>query len=595
LNVGSWTTHLRTVREHRAGGDSFCYDRDMGKRFELMRPHPPGFNRYFLWGKLEALDAPGEWFFDRDAKTLYFQPPDGKAPDGKDPAGNQLEGKVRAYALLARDVHHVELRGLRFFACTFLLEDADHCSVDDCELMFPTCVAVGKRLDGTAVYVPARCRHVCHEYLGGLRVLVPTLIAGEGNTARNCRVAYSEAPGFLVAGRNNTIENCLIHDIDWRGLGNGTVGNCAAVHMSASATSVFRRNTVYNVGSSEGVVLPREGPSLCGYNYVHHGGLVQSDGSLIQCSGIRLAGTVIRYNWVHNHDAFNWGGIGIRGDDLTRNLLVHHNVARHCKCKAIMVKGDENLVYNNSCFDNTLSDLILWSSPEPHKGWAPNQWDHLLEHQNANSKAINNYAPVLTGQMRHEIRRARAIKLPAGELTANYHPLSPIEIDPKDLQIPADEPVLRDPANLDFRPRPGSPLIDAGRPIDGITDGYRGRGADIGAYEAEDRHYWIPGHQTPEASKPVPPHRATGVKTDAELIWLEGRRSASHDVYLGVNHDAVAAADRNSTEFKGNVRTNIYAPEKLDAGRGYYWRVDAVAADGTVRKGGVWTFAAITP
>jgi hypothetical protein len=44
--------------------------------------------------------------------------------------------------------------------------------------------------------------------------------------------------------------------------------------------------------------------------------------------------------------------------------------------------------------------------------------------------------------------------------------------------------VLMDPNNMDFRPRPGSPLNDAGRIISGITDGFEGNAPDIGAYES---------------------------------------------------------------------------------------------------------------
>jgi hypothetical protein len=129
--------------------------------------------------------------------------------------------------------------------------------------------------------------------------------------------------------------------------------------MGGSARSVFRRNTVHHIGSSEGVILPGTGPFVCEFNYIHHGGLVQCDGGLLQCHGIKLNGAVIRYNWVHDHQAFHWGGIGIRGDDLTRNLIVHHNVVWNCNEKGIMIKGDHNQIYNNSCFNNPQLDLVL--------------------------------------------------------------------------------------------------------------------------------------------------------------------------------------------------------------------------------------------
>jgi len=54
-----------------------------------------------------------------------------------------------------------------------------------------------------------------------------------------------------------------------------------------------------------------------------------------------------------------------------------------------------------------------------------------------------------------------------------------------------DDPNLTDPAAYDFRPQPGSPLVDAGRPIKGFTDGYHGRAPDIGTYEFGGQR-WLP-------------------------------------------------------------------------------------------------------
>ena len=52
--------------------------------------------------------------------------------------------------------------------------------------------------------------------------------------------------------------------------------------------------------------------------------------------------------------------------------------------------------------------------------------------------------------------------------------------------------MLVDPTGRDFRPQAGSPLVDAAKPIAGITDGYKGRAPDIGAYESGGKR-WLPG------------------------------------------------------------------------------------------------------
>ncbi|MEA3367354.1 MAG: right-handed parallel beta-helix repeat-containing protein, partial [Planctomycetota bacterium] len=456
LNVGSFRTYRRLVQGHAPGRDRFEYRQEMGVHVPSKR-HFAGFDRYWLLGPLAALDAPGEWHLDRDTGILHLW-----TPDGASPADSCLEVKQRDHAVEAEKVDYVVIAGFHCVAATFRLAECNHCVVRDCHLRYPAWPA-------------------------GLEPPAETLIYGTRNVMRDSSSVFGDGSVVTVRGEHNTVANCLFHDFDFTALGRGH-----AVSLAGSARSTARHCTVFAFGSSEGICAAGKGPSEVAYNHVHHGGLCQSDGALIQCSGLRQAGTAIHHNWVHDHNAFNWGGNGVRGDDLTRDLLVHHNVAWNCPNKGIIVKGNRNRVYNNSCFDNPTIDLLLWSSPTPHKSFRPRQWDHLLEQQNAHSEAFNNYAPVLTGQMPHEIRRAKKLEPPAGALSHNYRPPEPMLLDAKALTFRDDPALLADPARLDFRPRAGSPLVDAGREITGITDGYVGKAPDIGAYESGGKR-WVPG------------------------------------------------------------------------------------------------------
>ena len=437
LNVGSWQTWRRTVRNHSTGSDRFNYDRNLSSRLESKRQWE-GFDHYFLAGKLEALDIPTEWYLDRNSRTLYLWTPDGDNPDE-----HNVEAKIRDYVFDVRQRDFIEMQGFHLFAATLKFEQSNNCLIDGCHLHFPT-------------------------WAHGLGQAPLTLLEGSDNIMRNCSVVYSDGPAVIMKGANNTLENCLFHDIDWHGLINGL-----GVNTAASATSVIRRCTMFNIGASEGLVLPSIGPSLVEYNYIHHAGLVQSDGSLIQSHGINLNGTVIRYNWVHDHNAFNWGGNGIRGDDLTRNLLVHHNVVWNCREKGIIVKGDHNRVFNNTCLNNDKIDILAPSRAEPFKSWAPKQHPHLLDKQNVHTHIANNCAPLITGTFTWQKTKAP----PLGLTESNYH---------------GSNPMLADPAGRDFRPQADSPLVDAAKPIAGITDGYQGRAPDIGAYEFGGKR-WLPG------------------------------------------------------------------------------------------------------
>jgi hypothetical protein len=167
-----------------------------------------------------------------------------------------------------------------------------------------------------------------------------------------------------------------------------------------------------------------------------------------------------------------------------------------------------------------------------------------------------------------------------------------------------DDPVseLRDPDNLDFRPRRGGALVDAGYRIRGCdvpwkkvaitgSAGTVGTEPDIGPYEYDSPIYWIPGFQYAHASTPVPPDGTTTAMSDADLMWLGAYRADTHRVYFGVSEQAVRAATMGSPEFRRTFEgpANIFDPGALMPGQAYYWRVDAVR-DGKTSEGELWTF-----
>jgi len=76
------------------------------------------------------------------------------------------------------------------------------------------------------------------------------------------------------------------------------------------------------------------------------------------------------------------------------------------------------------------------------------------------------------------------------------------------------------------------------------------------------------------------------------LSWSAGEGASQHGVYFGTDHDAVANATTGSPEFQGNqAQTSLSVAGMVEFGGGdYYWRVDEIAADGTVTVGTTWKF-----
>ena len=80
------------------------------------------------------------------------------------------------------------------------------------------------------------------------------------------------------------------------------------------------------------------------------------------------------------------------------------------------------------------------------------------------------------------------------------------------------------------------------------------------------------------AGSPSPSNGQTGAKMRPILRWTPGIYAASHEVYFGMDEEAVKSATKTSPEFKATkaLGDESYDPGKLAWHTTYYWRVDEV-------------------
>ena len=88
---------------------------------------------------------------------------------------------------------------------------------------------------------------------------------------------------------------------------------------------------------------------------------------------------------------------------------------------------------------------------------------------------------------------------------------------------------------------------------------------------------------------------ALDIEHVTSLTWTRGDKATQHDVYFGLDRDAVANADASDTTgvYRGRQSTTSFTPaEGLSWGGGpYFWRVDENNNDSTVTKGRIWSFS----
>lgn len=153
-------------------------------------------------------------------------------------------------------------------------------------------------------------------------------------------------------------------------------------------------------------------------------------------------GSRITCNWIHgNHN--HGPNPGIYLDNGCRNFIVDHNVIWNCPGDAgVRINGPcaNELIINNTLLNCLPVGARMFVSPRrPH-------WPVGVHYQ-----SINN-------------------------LFLGKNP----------------EQQLADPAQNNFRLKPGAPAIHAGRVVPGITPLLHGRPPDLGAYQ-QGQPYWTPG------------------------------------------------------------------------------------------------------
>ena len=496
LNVAhQWWTWNRKISAHKEGSNELKYDADLVG----LCSYTPEFmsnkdleekwadDYFYLFGKLEALDIATEWFFNEQTKELYFFP-----PDNKKPSEFNIKYKVLDYGFNVSDKEYVEIDGINFFSTTFKFEKCNHIKVSNCNLKFPS------------------YSRTITEYDAERKESIFTKITGDYNLVDKISLSYANNMGLMVMGNYNKVNNSIIHDVNWSGTliypalqlsGSPYLGvnwfntiqyppTPVTIENSevTSYGNIASYNTLFNCGNS--LLVYQAANSILEYNNVFDGGKAARDVSLIYGCWPFSRGSEIRYNWVHGCNTDGWdgekgdGGMGIRADDQSRNNIIHHNVVWNIGGEGIVVKGEFNLIYNNTLFDIKGKSkqkiyILLEQNPEPVKIWAA-QWPQLQK-QNQWSKVFNN----LTQNICTSHNLKDTIQAERANIFNNY-------------KIEAQTLPLVDKYSLDFTPKENSEIVDKGKVTTNAK--YYGKSPDLGPYEFGVK-MWIPGAKWKENSK----------------------------------------------------------------------------------------------
>jgi len=312
-----WFSDTRRIADYQPG-KSLRFDRTLKPKqadtFHATDPYlPRAGNYYVLMGSLDGLDAPGEWFLDETAGTVYLW-----APDGASPEKHLVEVKQRDTACDLRELSFIEIKGVDILGAAVNMRDARACLLEECRLRY-----VEHHRDCERESVPAALN----------------VVTGSNNLWRRCLVAYGATGVLHVGGESNRLENCVLHDANYLGTSRGglDLGRSVAAHVT--------RCTIF-----------RSGRDLVGfggcrrlrfeYNDLYAANMLNDDAAAIYGWGTDGEGSVIAYNWIHDNPRSN----AVYLDNFCKAFIVHHNVIWASRGNSIRLNCDalDHQIYNNT-------------------------------------------------------------------------------------------------------------------------------------------------------------------------------------------------------------------------------------------------------
>lgn len=306
-------------------------------------------SRFFIENVFEELDAPGEWYLDKEAGILYYLPEEGVEMGQAQIEIPVLQQIVRFAGSQEHPVHHITLDGFRFThsASTFL-ENYSVPSLSDWSIH-----------RGGAVFMEgSRDCHITNcffDAMGGNAVFMN--LYNRGNTVSGCTFVETGDSAICFAGSQELTsgtqrsfpyecraENNLIHDC-------GVFGKqIAGVYISRAKRITAGHNEIYNMPRA-GICIGDGtwGGHVIEYNHIHHTCRETVDHGPFNAWGRDqfwcLAQSHLPYTSNRSHDA---GNVKI---DAMEPVIIRHNFFEEESGWGLdLDDGASNYdIYNNLC------------------------------------------------------------------------------------------------------------------------------------------------------------------------------------------------------------------------------------------------------
>jgi len=305
----AWVGYSRQIVAHDHATGRLTFASPINQTSVLV---PRRNNRFFVFGKLELLDAPGEWWWDPVGQQLYVWTPDGAPP------ANRVEAGAADSVLSLSGRSHVTVMGLDARGGWFNLQDSTACVVNGCHLVAPTWI---RTFDGWALYPTP--------YLGGIDV------SGSGNVVQGGSVRLAGRSGVHLEGSDNTVRRMTIADCGWNWTNNAAIDTVRCIRATVENCTILR-------ASGTGLTMGPASRFL--RNLVDTTAIDFEDCGDIGAWSMDGLGSEVAYNEIHGNHS-RWGA-GIYLDAGTKDFYVHDNYVHDVQWNGINITGPLRVEHN---------------------------------------------------------------------------------------------------------------------------------------------------------------------------------------------------------------------------------------------------------
>jgi parallel beta-helix repeat protein len=294
--------------------------------------------QYCVYNVKEALDAPGEWYFDRPTGKLYYLPLPGEAMDKTTAIAPRLKTLIRIQGTPVRKVEggrfeHISFRhaetdvldggrqGASNIPGGVILENVFGFDFFDCQFTQMGCYAAEVAAGSVSNRFVA-CRF---ENLGGGGVRVDE--GSQHTTVADCiihqggRIWLTSDGVFIQNSPRNRVVHNHIYDFYYSAVACGWTWGYAPTQCF---DNLFENNLIHDLGY----------------------GLLDDMGGFYTLGA--QAGTVIRGNVIHDVSSYHYGGWGIYTDEGSSGILIENNLVYRANNGGFHQHyGRDNILRNN--------------------------------------------------------------------------------------------------------------------------------------------------------------------------------------------------------------------------------------------------------